>query len=115
MREEYASLLENHTFIPVAQAGSEPIDYKWVHKTKNKPDSSLRYKARLVIKGYKQIQGVDYDETYAPVGKLATLRYLLSFAAQNKWKIDHLDVVTAFLNPEVDKEVHMELPDGIEW
>ena len=65
-------MLENHTLIPVAQAGSQPIGCKWVYKTKNQPDGSLRYKARLVIKGYKQIQSVDYDETYAPVGKLAT-------------------------------------------
>ena len=53
--------------------------------------------------------------TYAPVGKLTTLRYLLSLAAQNQWNIDHLDVVTAFLNPEIDAEVYMQIPDGIEW
>jgi len=115
MREEYASLLENHTFTPVEQAGSEPIGCKWVYKTKNKPDDYLRYKARLVIKGYRQIHGIDYDETHAPVDKLATLRYLLSFAALNEWKFDHLDVVTKFPNPEIEKEVHMELPDGIGW
>jgi hypothetical protein len=50
-----------------------------------------------------------------PVGKLATLHFMLSFAAQDEWKNDHLDVIPAFLNPEIDKEVHMELPDGIEW
>ena len=50
-----------------------------------------------------------------PVGKLITLRYLLSFAVQNNYKIDHLDVVTAFLNPEIDTEVYMQLPEGIEW
>jgi hypothetical protein len=69
----------------------------------------------LVVKGYEQVEGIDFDETYAPVGKLTTLRYLLSFAAQNGWNIDHLDVVTAFLNPEIDTEMYMRLPDGIEW
>jgi len=68
-----------------------------------------------VIKGYEQIRGVDFDETYAPVCKLITLRYLLSFAAQNNYKIDHLDAITAFLNPEIDTEVYMQLPEGIEW
>jgi len=44
-----------------------------------------------------------------------TLRYLLSFAARNEWKIEHLDVVTAFLNSKIDAEVYMQLPDGTEW
>jgi hemin uptake protein HemP len=67
-----------------------------------------------VIKGDEQIRGIDFDETYAPVSKLITLRYLLSFAAQNNYKIDYLDV-TAFLNPEIDTEIYMQLPAGIEW
>jgi hypothetical protein len=46
---------------------------------------------------------------------MSTLRYLLSFVARNEWKIDHLDVVTAFLNPEIDAEVYMLQPDGIDW
>jgi len=52
---------------------------------------------------------------HTPVSKLTTLRNLLSFAAQNKWKFDHLDVVTVLLNPEINAAVHMELPEGIEW
>jgi hypothetical protein len=116
MRQEYASLKKNNTFTPVPQcdANSEPIDCKWVYKTKNNPNSTLRYKARLVIKGYKQVEGVNFDETYAPVGNMSTLRYLLSFMAHNEWKMDHLDVVTAFLNPEIDAEVYIQQPDGIE-
>jgi hypothetical protein len=68
-----------------------------------------------VIKGYEQIRGIDFDETYAPVSKLITLRYLLSFAVQNNYKNDHLDVVTSFLNPEIDIKVYMQLPEDIEW
>ena len=115
MQEQYASLVENNAFTPVKQATTAPIGNKWVYKTKNNADGTVRYKARLVAKGYEQTKGIDFDETYAPVGELTTVRYLLSFAAQNGWKIDHLDVVTAFLNPEVDKVVHTELPEGIEW
>ena len=116
MRQEYASLIDNSTFTPVTNTnGMNPIGCRWVYKTKRNPNGTIRYKARLVIKGYEQIRGVDFDETYTSVGKLITLRYLLSFAAQNNYKIDHLDVVTAFLNPEIDAEVYMQLPEGIEW
>jgi len=115
MQQEYASLLENHTFTPAEYTYSMPIGCKWVYKTKTNPDGTLRYKARLVIKGYEQVQGVDFEETYAPVSKLPTLRYLISCAAQEGWEIDQLDVATAFLNPEIDKDVYMQLPEGIEW
>jgi hypothetical protein len=68
-----------------------------------------------VIKGYEQVKGIDFQETYAPVGKLTMLRYLLSLAAKLDWKIHHMDVVMAFLNPKIDSKVPMELPIGIEW
>jgi hypothetical protein len=86
----------------VEHAHSKPIGCKWVYKTKTNPDDTLRYKARLVIKGYEQVQGVDFEETYAPVSKMPTLRYLMACAAQGGWEIDQLDVVTAFLNPVFD-------------
>jgi len=85
----------------------------WVYKTKTNPDANLRYKARLVIKGYEQMQGIDFDETYAPVSKMTTLRYLMCRATQEDWEMDQLNVVTAFLNPAINKEVYMQLPEGI--
>jgi hypothetical protein len=60
---------------------SNPLKCRWIFKTKRKPDRSTKFKVRLVIKGYEQVPGVDYDETYAPVSKLSMLRYLLSLAA----------------------------------
>jgi hypothetical protein len=90
------------------------IGSKWVFKTKRNPDGSTRIKARLVIKGFEQRRGQDFDETYAPVGKLTTLRYLLGLAAKQRWSINHMDVVTAFLNPTIDRDdVYMALPPGI--
>jgi hypothetical protein len=90
------------------------IGSKWVFKTKRNPDGSTRFKARLVIKGFEQRRGQDFDETYAPVGKLTTLRYLLGLAAKQRWSIHHMDVVTAFLNPAIDRDdVYMALPPGI--
>jgi plasmid maintenance system killer protein len=111
-REELLSLHANHTWDIVTSTDKRGIGSKWVFKTKVNPDNSIRFKARLVIKGYNQIQGIDFQETYAPVSRLASLRVLLAFASEHQWKCDHMDVVTAFLHPEIDqKDVLMELPD----
>jgi hypothetical protein len=113
--EESASILLNNTFTTVnskeaKQLLVKPVGSRWVFKTKRNPDGSTRYKARLVIKGYEQ---TDFGETYAPVGKLTTFRYLISLVGRCGWNIDHRDVVTAFLNPEVDDDdINMVLPEG---
>jgi len=86
---------------------------KWVYKSKHNPDRSTLYKARLVIEGYEQ---TDFGETYAPVGKLITFRYLTSLIGKygTTWNMDHLDVVTTFLNPEIDDDdIYITLPE--EW
>ena len=132
MRQEWQVLLENHTFDAVqgthtfgadrdqvrrhTEGSGEPIGCKWVYRRKINPDGSTRYKAGLVIKGYAQKEGIDYDETYAPVSKMTTVRLLLALSAQHGWNVDHMDVVTAFLNPKIDRNnIHMATPPGIEW
>jgi len=105
MDEESTLILLNNTFSALnsreaRQLPVKPIGSKWVYKTEYNPDKSTRYKARLVIKGDKQM---DFGETYAPVGKRTTFRYLISLIGRYGWNMDHLDVVTAFLNPEIDK------------
>jgi transposase InsO family protein len=121
MKEEWKSLLDNHTFefeaTPKAIEIATPkaIGSRWVFRTKLNPDGTTKFKARLVIKGYEQVKGIDFNETYAPVSKLSTLRMLLAISAQKGWKIDHMDVKSAFLNPEIDNDnVYMSLPQGIE-
>jgi hypothetical protein len=141
MKEEWQALLENNTFkafeeellpgtdmsslrivdldqfTPISiPSDANPIDSKWVFRTKLNVDGSTRYKARLVIRGFQQIKGIDFDETYAPVSKLTTFRMMMAMAAKNGWAVDHMDVVTAFLNPKIDRDnIYMELPPGIDW
>jgi hypothetical protein len=119
MSSEWNSLLENETFDTDTQGAPSdhaPVSCKWVFKKKENHDPTIRYKARLVFRGFQQIAGVYYDETYAPISKLATLRLLLSIAARQNWQLNHMDVVMAFLNPKIDPDnIFMEKPQGIEW
>jgi len=116
--EELRSLAEISTWDYVGledvPAGVTPISSKWVFKTKELPGGGIRYKARLVIRGFEQQAGVDFDETFAPVAKLQSLHMMLALAVVHDWEFKQMDAVTAFLNPNVDGDVYMALPQGIE-
>ena len=93
----------------------QPIGVKWVYRTKLNPDGSInKYKARLVVKGYAQMFGVDFLETFAPVARLDTIRMLLSLIAHKRWKVYHLDVKSAFLNDYLQEEIYVEQPEGFQ-
>jgi hypothetical protein len=88
---------------------------KWVYKLKKDTKGAIvKYKARLVAKGYVQRQGVDYEEVFAPVAQLETARLLLALAAQEEWKVHHMDVKSDFLNGDLMEEVYVEQPIGYE-
>ena len=111
---EYDSLLQNKTWDLVElPSGRETIGNKWVFKVKHGADGKVdRFKARLVAKGYAQKQGIDYDEVSSPVVKFASIRALLAFSIQHDMLLHQMDVVTAFLNGTLDKDIYMAQPEG---
>jgi len=116
MQEEIGALLDNGTWELVpTPAGTKVIPNSWVYKLKKLPDGSIeRFKARLVVKGFHQREGVDFNEIYAPVSKYATLRALLACVAGQDWELHQLDVRTAFLQGELEEEVYVQQPPGYE-
>ena len=116
VRNEYESLIKNHTWDLVRRPkGRRIVTNKWALKhKKNEMARIVRLKARLVARGFSQIYGVDYLDTYAPVVKLASIRILLAIAAIYGLEIHQMDVVTAFLAGELEEEIFMEQPEGFE-
>lgn len=95
--------------------GHKEIDLKWVFKQKKDTNGKVvKHKARLVAKGYVQKFGVDFDEVFAPVTRMETVRLLLALAAQSEWEVHHLDVKSAFLNGELKEKVYVTQPRGFE-
>ena len=92
------------------RSGKRAISYKQVFKQKCNTNSSKHFKARLVIKGYKQKHSIDYKETFVLVAKFVTVQLLFALVALYNWEIDQMDVITAFLNSTLYKEVFIELP-----
>ncbi|KAK1419234.1 hypothetical protein QVD17_28397 [Tagetes erecta] len=93
--------------------GAKVIGVKWLYKAKRKADDKIyRYKARLVAKGYAQEPGVDFDEVFAPVARLESVRLIISIAANQGWELHHLDVKTAFLNGDLKEEIFVAQPEG---
>lgn len=114
MKAEIDSLHTNNTWtLSDLPADKRPIDCKWVFKLKiNDEKNSTRYKARLVAKGYSQREGIDYTETYSPVVKYTSMRFLFALAVKHDLRIRQLDVVTAFLHGELKEEIYMLQPEG---
>jgi hypothetical protein len=83
------------------------VDSKWVFELKRDPDGNIaRYKARLMARGFTQEHGVDYHETFAPIVRVISIRVVLALAAFHDWEVDRLDVVTTFLEANIDEEIY---------
>uniref|UniRef100_A0ACD5X227 Uncharacterized protein n=1 Tax=Avena sativa TaxID=4498 RepID=A0ACD5X227_AVESA len=114
MLEEMSAIEENGTWeLTSLPAGHRPIGLKWVFKLKKNTDGDIvKHKARLVAKGYVQRAGVDFDEVFAPVARLDSVRLLIAIAAQQCWEVHHMDVKSAFLNGDLQEEVYVAQPPG---
>ena len=114
MDEEIGAIKKNDTQeLTDLPQGHKAIGVKWVYKTKTNQDGEVeKYKARLVAKGYKKRYGIDYDEVFAPVARVDTIRLLTTIAAQNEWKIFQMDVKSTFLNGYLEEEIYIEQPLG---
>ena len=112
--EEIASIIKNKTWNLVdLPKGAKAIGLKWVFKVKRNSDGSInKYKSRLVAKGYIQRHGVDFEEVFAPVARIETVRFIIALAASRGWRIHHLDVKTAFLNGDLKETVYVSQPEG---
>jgi len=114
MDSEIQSINRNKTWeLAKLPVGHKPIGLKWVYKLKRNADGNVvKHKARLVAKGYVQQQGIDFEEVFAPVARLDTVRLLLSMAANWGWQVHHLDVKIAFLNGDLKEDVYVSQPEG---
>lgn len=112
MKEELQAFKENDAWVVVNKVpqGKTLVQCKWVYKKKLDSDNSVRYRARLVAKGFTQIPGIDYDETFSPVVRHSTLRLLFALSVQLDLNVTHLDVKTAFLNGQLKEDIYMAYP-----
>ena len=100
----------------VLAPGQRPISTKWVFKIKNEQDGSLRYKARLCIRGFVQVPGVDFTLTHSPVATDVSIKIVLAITLYHDgqdWEAELLDIEAAFLEASLDEDVYIQWPEGL--
>jgi Reverse transcriptase (RNA-dependent DNA polymerase) len=114
MATELDALAKNHTWILVdPSSDANIVGCKWLYKIKKRADGSVEcYKARLVVKGFTQEEGLDYFETFSPIIKPTTIRIVLTIALLQNWHIHQLDVNNVFLHDDIKKIIYMTQPPG---
>jgi hypothetical protein len=114
MNEELDQIEKNNTWELVPRPEDKNvIGFKWVFKNKmNEKGQVVRNKSRLVYKGHAQVEGQDFDETFAPVARLEAIRMFLAYSCHKNFKVYQMDVKSAFLNGDLEEEVYMEQPEG---
>lgn len=120
INDEIKSLNANGTFTPILLStlprGTNVMSSKWVFKIKRDGNNKIeKYKARLVARGFTQKEGVDYNETFAPVVKYKSLRIILCLCCSLDYEITQMDVITAFLNGTLEEDVYMKVPQGYSY
>ena len=114
MNEEMKTLEKNETWKIVERPkDKKAVGCRWIYTVKYQSNGTLdRYKARLVAKGYTQTYGIDYEETFALVEKMNTVRIILFLAAHFDWEMHQFDVKNAFLHESLEEEIYMEISPG---
>ena len=115
-QDEIQSLIENGTFeLVLLPPGHKAIGSRWVFRVKRNADGSIeRYKGRLVAKGFSQRPGFEYNETFAPTPKWASIRAILALSALEDLELESVDISSAYLNGDLKEEVYMRQPEGFE-
>jgi hypothetical protein len=105
MNEKYHSLMANDTWdLGPLLKGRKLVKCKWVYETKYASDGSVeRHKAQLVSKGFSQVEGIYYNETFSPVAKMNSIRLVLALIASHKWEFHQIDVKYAFLHGDLQE------------
>jgi hypothetical protein len=114
MIEEYDSILKNDVWEVIPRPrGKSMVTSKWLYKIKHSADGSVeKFKARFVASGFSQKEGIDYGEIFAHVSRYTSIKIIISLAEVFGWKLNQMDLKTAFLNGEVKQEVYIEQPQG---
>ena len=115
IKAELDSLMKREVFGPIVQTpkGVKPVGFKWVFvRKRNEKNEIVRYKARLVVQDFSQRPRIDYEETYSLFMDAITFRFLISLTAQAKLDMRLMDVVTAYLYGNLDKDIYMKIPEG---
>ncbi|KAJ9541174.1 hypothetical protein OSB04_027680 [Centaurea solstitialis] len=114
MQEELAEFIRNNVWLLVPRPRKRTIiGSKWIFRNKlDEIGTIIRNKARLVAQGYRQEEGIDYDETFAPMARLEAIRLFLAFAAHMNFKVFQMDIKNAFLNGKLNEEVYVAQPPG---
>lgn len=115
MKDEMSALRENQTFeITPLPEDRSAIGSRWVYTIKNGPNGEPQHKARFVAKGYSQMPGIDFDETFSPTARITSVRTMLQIAVQNGLTVHQMDVKSAYLNAPIDCELFVQQPEGFE-
>jgi hypothetical protein len=116
MQDEMDALHANHTWTLVPKTSDmNLVSSKWIFKVKTQSDGTInKYKARLVARGFTQLPGLDYDETFSPVVKPGTIQLILSIGLSHGWLIRELDASNAFFHGDLHERVYLAQPPGFE-
>ena len=112
MVEKYKSIVKNSVWEVVARLTDKFVQgSRWIFKLKHATDESIeKYKTEFVANGYSQVEGIDYEETFAPVARYSSIKSILALTTQMGYNIHQMDVKTTFLNGVIKEEVYIEKP-----